>query len=80
MRAAAARAAGGRTVAPPAQGRPRERRSQEDAAGAPAASYDLPERYNGLGFKNLIYMVLQLKAFRDDVRSAEGESEREEGG
>jgi putative ATP-dependent endonuclease of the OLD family len=48
----------------------------EAAAGAPAASYDLPERYNGLGFKNLIYMVLQLKAFRDDVRSAEGDRPR----
>lgn len=39
--------------------------------GAAPVTYDLPERYNGLGFKNLIYMVLQLKAFRDDVRNAE---------
>lgn len=44
----------------------------EAQADMPAARYDLPERYNGLGFKNLIYMVLQLKAFQDDVRSAEG--------
>lgn len=44
----------------------------EATEGAPPATYDLPERYNGLGFKNLIYMVLQLKAFRDDVRAAEG--------
>jgi hypothetical protein len=48
----------------------------EAAEGAEAHSYDLPERYNGLGFKNLIYMVLQLKAFRDDVRSAEGDGPR----
>jgi len=34
--------------------------------GAPQ-QFELPERYNGLGFKNLIYMVLQLKAFRDDA-------------
>ncbi len=34
-------------------------------------SYELPERYNGLGFKNLIYMVLQLKAFRDELLAAD---------
>ncbi len=34
--------------------------------------YELPERYNGLGFKNLIYMVLQLKAFRDEANSPDG--------
>lgn len=44
----------------------------EAQAHLPAERYDLPERYNGLGFKNLIYMVLQLKAFQDDMRSAEG--------
>ena len=37
----------------------------EPVAGEDPLSYELPERYNGLGFKNLIYMVLQLKAFRD---------------
>jgi putative ATP-dependent endonuclease of OLD family len=26
--------------------------------------YELPEKYNGLGFKNLIYMVLQVQSFR----------------
>jgi predicted ATP-dependent endonuclease of OLD family len=40
--------------------------------GSETLTYDLPERYNGLGFKNLIYMVLQLKAFRDDVENGEG--------
>jgi putative ATP-dependent endonuclease of the OLD family len=27
-------------------------------------SYELPEKYNGLGFKNLIYMILQIQSFR----------------
>jgi putative ATP-dependent endonuclease of OLD family len=44
----------------------------EAVGGAPPATYELPERSNGLGFKNLIYMVLQLKAFRDDVENSEG--------
>jgi putative ATP-dependent endonuclease of the OLD family len=45
-----------------------------DAAkdGAPAdataiehqLSLELPEKYNGLGFKNLIYMILQIQSFR----------------
>lgn len=39
------------------------------AANAPD-TFDLPERYNGLGFKNLIYIVLRLKSFREDVESA----------
>jgi putative ATP-dependent endonuclease of the OLD family len=34
-----------------------------------AATFDLPERYNGLGFKNLIYIVLRLKSFREDVEA-----------
>lgn len=44
----------------------------EAIGGAPPVTYELPERSNGLGFKNLIYMVLQLKAFRDDVENGEG--------
>jgi putative ATP-dependent endonuclease of OLD family len=40
--------------------------------GEPPPAYELPERYNGLGFKNLIYMVLQLKAYRDEVENGEG--------
>jgi putative ATP-dependent endonuclease of OLD family len=42
------------------------------AGGAASTTYLLPERYNGLGFKNLIYMVLQLKAFRDQAADVEG--------
>lgn len=42
------------------------------AAGAPVdtikldqqLSLELPEKYNGLGFKNLIYMILQIQSFR----------------
>lgn len=30
---------------------------------------ELPERYNGLGFKNLIYIVLQLESFRAAVEA-----------
>jgi putative ATP-dependent endonuclease of the OLD family len=44
----------------------------ESADGAAATTHLLPERYNGLGFKNLIYMVLQLKAFRDQAAATEG--------
>lgn len=44
----------------------------EPIGGAEAVPYELPERYNGLGFKNLIYMVLQLKAFRDEAQSLDG--------
>lgn len=41
----------------------------EDAAAALDHVFELPERYNGLGFKNLIYIVLCLKSFREDVES-----------
>lgn len=44
----------------------------EAATGSTPMPYELPERYNGLGFKNLIYMVLQLKAFRDEALNPEG--------
>lgn len=38
--------------------------SPEDAAASLAPAYELPEKYNGLGFKNLIYMILQIQSFR----------------
>jgi putative ATP-dependent endonuclease of OLD family len=44
----------------------------ESVNGAAPTTCLLPERYNGLGFKNLIYMVLQLKAFRDEAADTEG--------
>lgn len=34
-------------------------------------AFELPEKYNGLGFKNLIYMVLQITAFREEARDAD---------
>ncbi len=40
--------------------------AEQPAAGAAQAiSYELPEKYNGLGYKNLIFMVLQMKSFRE---------------
>lgn len=41
----------------------------EGAVVALDQSFELPERYNGLGFKNLIYIVLCLESFREDVES-----------
>ncbi|MHA6874955.1 ATP-dependent nuclease [Ralstonia pseudosolanacearum] len=41
----------------------------EGAAAEFDQAFELPERYNGLGFKNLIYIVLCLKSFREDVES-----------
>lgn len=41
----------------------------DGAAEAIDQAFELPERYNGLGFKNLIYIVLCLKSFREDVES-----------
>jgi len=39
----------------------------QDADSEPL--YDLPERYNGLGYKNLIFIVLQLESFRAAVEA-----------
>ncbi len=32
-------------------------------------TYELPEKYNGLGYKNLIFIVLQLESFRSAVEA-----------
>ena len=42
----------------------------------PALTHDLPEKYNGLGFKNLIYMILQIKTFREEFALSSGERPR----
>jgi len=42
----------------------------------PAITYELPEKYNGLGYKNLIYMVLQLRSFRENVEYTDEVSPR----
>ena len=38
--------------------------SEHVSAGGEKDTFELPERYNGLGYKNLIYIVLQLESFR----------------
>ena len=42
----------------------------ESGDGTASTTYLLPERYNGLGFKNLIYMVLQPPTRRDRDRAS----------
>lgn len=34
--------------------------------------HELPEKYNGLGFKNLIYMILQAKSFQEACDMTDG--------
>jgi putative ATP-dependent endonuclease of the OLD family len=46
-------------------------RSPDNAEESKPAPFELPEKYNGLGFKNLIYMVLQVKAFREEFEAIE---------
>lgn len=38
--------------------------------------FELPEKYNGLGYKNLIYIVLQLESFRAAIDAALGDKPR----
>jgi len=38
--------------------------------------FELPEKYNGLGYKNLIYIVLQLESFRAAVDAVKGDKPR----
>jgi len=38
--------------------------------------FELPEKYNGLGYKNLIYIVLQLESFRAALEAATEERPR----
>lgn len=38
--------------------------------------FELPEKYNGLGYKNLIYIVLQLESFRAAVDATKGDKPR----
>ncbi|WP_242101931.1 AAA family ATPase [Lysobacter sp. M2-1] len=38
--------------------------------------FELPEKYNGLGYKNLIYIVLQLESFRAALETASDEKPR----
>ncbi|MGC4015110.1 MAG: ATP-dependent endonuclease [Luteolibacter sp.] len=38
--------------------------------------FELPEKYNGLGYKNLIYIVLQLESFRAAIDAIIGDKPR----
>lgn len=38
--------------------------------------FELPEKYNGLGYKNLIYIVLQLESFRAAIDANVGDKPR----
>ncbi|WP_448955557.1 ATP-dependent nuclease [Labrys neptuniae] len=38
--------------------------------------FELPEKYNGLGYKNLIYIVLQLESFRATLDATKGDKPR----
>ncbi|MBI1206825.1 MAG: AAA family ATPase [Azospirillum sp.] len=38
--------------------------------------FELPEKYNGLGYKNLIYIVLQLESFRAAIDATKGDKPR----
>lgn len=39
-------------------------------------AFELPEKYNGLGYKNLIYIVLQLESFRAAIDATQGDKPR----
>lgn len=43
--------------------------SKQVSVGGKMDTFDLPERYNGLGYKNLIYIVLQLESFRAAIEA-----------
>lgn len=38
--------------------------------------FELPEKYNGLGYKNLIYIILQLESFRASIEATAGDKPR----
>jgi putative ATP-dependent endonuclease of OLD family len=38
--------------------------------------FELPEKYNGLGYKNLIYIVVELESFRAALEAMEGDRPR----
>lgn len=43
--------------------------SKHPSADGAVTTYELPEKYNGLGYKNLIFIVLQLESFRSAVEA-----------
>lgn len=50
--------------------------SQHAGKAGVIEEFELPERYNGLGYKNLIYIVLQLESFRAALEASPEERPR----
>lgn len=50
--------------------------SNHAGKGGATEEFELPEKYNGLGYKNLIYIVLQLESFRAALESGPDERPR----
>ncbi|WJS03229.1 ATP-dependent nuclease [Roseibium aggregatum] len=50
--------------------------SEHAGKGGAMEEFELPEKYNGLGNKNLIYIVLQLESFRAAIDAVKGDKPR----
>jgi putative ATP-dependent endonuclease of the OLD family len=50
--------------------------SEHAGKGGVMEEFELPEKYNGLGYKNLIYIVLQLESFRAAIDASKGDKPR----
>lgn len=50
--------------------------SQHTGREGVVEEFELPEKYNGLGYKNLIYIVLQLESFRATLEASPDEMPR----
>lgn len=50
--------------------------NQYSSPGKDPEPFELPEKYNGLGYKNLIFIVLQLEAFRAAVEAISDDQPR----
>lgn len=50
--------------------------SQHTGKAGVIEEFELPEKYNGLGYKNLIYIVLQLESFRAALEASQDERPR----
>lgn len=50
--------------------------SEHAGKGGVMEEFELPEKYNGLGYKNLIYIVLQLESFRAAIDASKSDKPR----
>ncbi|PQA87564.1 AAA family ATPase [Hyphococcus luteus] len=50
--------------------------SEHAGKGGVMEEFELPEKYNGLGYKNLIYIVLQFESFRAAIEATQGDKPR----